>query len=167
MFEDSFLSTGAKGQHSQEMNKIEAPSLTFKWLLASFDVFHLLKIFYWEPQILVQQKYPAVDGRWALLRLPMETAHGFSSFSHSLLCYLSRWLTWRDTGKGFPFFLAICLMIFMALAFLFWEISHRGDSGTHLGYRKSIISTFKQRGTSYLAPHPFSGHKPVSGRDLT
>ena len=80
MFEDSSLCTGAEGQHSQEMNKTEAPRLTFKWLLVSFDVFHLCKIFCWEPQILVQQKYPAVPGRWAASAAPHGDSACFSQF---------------------------------------------------------------------------------------
>lgn len=31
----------------------------------------------------------------------------------------------------------MCLKILMASAFLFWEISHLGDSGMHLGYKVS------------------------------
>ena len=99
------LSSGAKGQHSQEMNKIEAPSLTFKWLLASFDVFHLLKIFYWEPQILVQQKYPAVDGRWA----PSAAPHGDSAWFFLLFTFpalLPQPLTHlKRSRQGFSIFL--------------------------------------------------------------
>ena len=56
-----------KGKHGQEVNKIEAPHLTFKRLLASFSFMFSICLKYStrEPQTLVQQKYPVAHGGWA------------------------------------------------------------------------------------------------------
>ena len=57
-------------------------------------------------------------------------------------------------------------MILMALAFLFWEISHLGDSGTHLGHRTGVISAVRWKRKSCplhyrsLSPHGYN-HIPV------
>lgn len=43
-------------------------------------------------------------------------------------------------------------MTFMALAFLFWEISHLGDSGMHLGYNTGVISAVKSEAGVLIEP---------------
>lgn len=62
----------------------------------------------------------------------------------------------------------MCLMTFTALAFLFWEISHLGDSGTHLGYDTDVISAVKWGGGRgiLLNPCPARSHHQLSGRDV-
>lgn len=40
--------------------------------------------------------------------------------------------TFRSAGGTFPFFCAICSIILTARVVLFWDNSHRGDSGTNL-----------------------------------
>lgn len=131
-------------QQNLELHEIgTAPSLTFFykkkiWFIFESDVCHLLilprstnlihEIFYC---IFLQrgQNAPHLSGTMAST---------YDIFPVSSLSLSPNWhpkpqLTWRDAGTDFPFFLAMCLIIFMAFAFLFWDISHLGDSGMHLG----------------------------------
>lgn len=71
-------------------------------------------------------------------------------------------LTWTAVGMALPFFLEMCLITCMASACLFWESSHLGDSGTHLG-SMSVPTVRERRGTP--RPCPPRPHQ-ISRRDL-
>lgn len=119
------------------------------WFIFVSDVCHLLvlpgntnlmqEIFYC---ILLQRGQNARgEPHASLVGWLAHTQHVFCTLpSHYPIPPHSRWhprpqLTWKDVGTDFPFFLAMYFIIFMAFAFLFWEISHLGDSGMHLGYK--------------------------------
>ena len=58
-------------------------------------------------------------------------------------------------------------MILMALAFLFWEISHLGDSGMHLGNSISVIRAVQWgMGGGLTEPSSRSGHSQVSASEV-
>lgn len=55
---------------------------------------------------------------------------------------------------GFPFFLAMCFRTRRALALLFWEMSHRGDSGMHLGRREVSLVLLRREDLPGPGPLP-------------